>query len=74
MFLPAELAMANEVFVPSIDHWSTRPDRFYEHVTGEQLRHVLMYCADPIISGKLYGWKSRHVGAGVYKLWAEERK
>jgi hypothetical protein len=63
-----------ERFTPSDNHWHIRPGLFYEHVTREQLRYVLLNCADPIIGGKLYSWKSRHVGAGIYKLWVEEWK
>lgn len=62
---------SEEKFIPSSNHWLCRPGLFYENVTREQLRYVLLNCADPIISGRLHRWKSRHVGAGVYKLWAE---
>jgi hypothetical protein len=60
-------------FQPSMNHWTMALGLFKERVTKEQLRSVLLNVADPIVKGRLCKWKSRHVGAGIYELWAEDQ-
>lgn len=66
--------MKDEEFQPSINHWSLAPGRFKERMTRGQLRAILLNHADPIIRGELRVWKSKHIGAGIYEVWTEERK
>lgn len=62
-------------FRPSDNHYVCRPvGTFKERVTKEQARHVLLNDASPIIAGRMYEWKTKHVGVGVYELWVGERE
>ncbi len=62
-----------KAFQPSQNHWTFKVGLFKEHVTREQLRIVLLNHADPIIKGRACEWKTKHLGAGIYALWAEEK-
>lgn len=59
-------------FRPSDGHWHYALGFFKERVTKSQLRQALLG-PEPIIKGELCDWKSRHVGAGIYEMWAEAR-
>ena len=72
--IPIPPKLTDDRFNPSSNHWRMAPGLFKERVTRQQLRDVLLHSADPIIRGTLYKWSSRHIGAGVYELFAEERE
>jgi hypothetical protein len=60
-------------FDVSSNHWSIVG--FTECVTREQLREWLLAHGDNILRcGKLCELKKKSLGAGVYKIWFEERK
>lgn len=60
-----------EEFRPSNAHWNFKTGLFKERVTKPQLRHLLLNHSDPIIRSHVCKWKHKHLGAGVYELWAE---
>jgi hypothetical protein len=69
----SETSRAAEPFTPSINHWTICPlGTFREKVAKAQLRGVLLNAPAPIVRGSLCQWRHRHLGVGVYELWAEK--
>lgn len=62
----------SEEFHPSVNHWNLRTGLYKERVTKKQLQSLLLQ-SPPFIGGLLCDWKSKHLGAGIYEIWAEER-
>lgn len=61
-----------ERFSPSTNHW--RIVGYKERVTRKQLQDVLLESPDPIIQGEVWTWAHRHIGVGIYELWAKRRE
>ena len=63
-----------EPFRVSSNHWRMRLGLFRERITRAQLRSLLLDQPDPIVHGRLCCWKTKHLGVGVYELWAAEKR
>lgn len=59
-------------FRPSNNHYTMALGLFRERLTKPQLQYVLLHRGNPIINGALCEWKHKHIGVGVYELWAEK--
>lgn len=58
----------------SINHY-TMPGNFNETMTTAQLKETLLTTDGSILAcGYLWDIKSKKIGPGVYKVWAEKRK
>lgn len=47
---------------------------YRERITRKQLQYHLLNNPDPIYGGKLMAWRNKHIGAGIYEIWIEEKK
>jgi len=57
--------------LPSINHYNIK--NFFETVTYEQLKSILLRHDTIMRWGVLCDAKTKHLGAGIYRLWYEER-
>lgn len=64
-------ATKTKAFEPSVNHWTMRAYR--ERCTRKQYQHLLMNRCWEFRNGAMCDWKGKHIDAGIYEIWLEER-
>ena len=62
---------AKTIFLPSYSHWAFPSYR--ERVRKADYQKLLL-SGSTFRNGLLCEWKGKHVGAGIYEVWLEEKK
>lgn len=58
-------------FTPSTNHWTLRA--YKERCTKQQYRALLLNRGWEFKNGAIHDWKGKHIDAGIYEIWLEER-
>ena len=56
-------------FIPDDAFWVNTD--YWQRVTLQQARYVLMEKVTMTCKGKVYYWRTRHIGCGIYELFLE---